>query len=301
MLLGQGILIQAVDIPMVLGWTQDDGAMNAGPAHLIQDEEAMKTSIRNFAPALDDSDFDTLFRLYPVDDFNSPVSSYLRGRDANEPEVSVHYFRVSQIIRELLFTCSSIDFGFEMSKQSTNLDPGTHIYVLNQSMLTPLWKGAGMPYVGVSHGSDTNYIFNGVFPEGTVSDDDEKLSKSMAEKLIRFAATGNPKTVSEESDEYWPQASSSMEENSEMQSLYLQVLGGPLGTGAAKVSITNEAANGTDYDIVNIGDGTEQYLQGYQVGAMGSKQGRLRGDVLAQEKLLERCSFINGLAEKLGV
>lgn len=43
-------------IPIILGWTQDDGAMNAGPAQLVQNEEDMITVIRGFAHALSDDD-----------------------------------------------------------------------------------------------------------------------------------------------------------------------------------------------------------------------------------------------------
>jgi hypothetical protein len=138
----------------VYGWTQDDGAMNAGPAHLIQTEADMKAPILNFASAFDDEDFAKLFSLYPAADFEEQVRKYENGKGDADPEVSVHYFRLSQMLRDMLFTCSSIDFGFEISKQQQSSDfQGVRVYALNQSMLTPLWKGAGMPYVSVSHGS----------------------------------------------------------------------------------------------------------------------------------------------------
>lgn len=66
---GQGMLwvglldgcgLTGLGIAIVLGWTQDDGAMNVGPAHLIQDEGGMKIAIRNFAHSLDDTDFSPL-------------------------------------------------------------------------------------------------------------------------------------------------------------------------------------------------------------------------------------------------
>jgi hypothetical protein len=81
----------------------------------------------------------------------------------------------------------------------------------------------------------------------------------------------------------------------------MQILGGPLGTGAAVVfSEENQAANNSQYAASDVRDDEQQNLQGYQIGAMGSKAAQLRGGILAQEKLLERCSFLNGLAEKLG-
>lgn len=50
----QGKFVKGV--PLVLGWTQDDGATNAGPATAFQTEEDMKTPINNFAHALTDED-----------------------------------------------------------------------------------------------------------------------------------------------------------------------------------------------------------------------------------------------------
>jgi hypothetical protein len=145
-------------IPMVFGWTQDDGALNAGPAHLIQSEADMKAPIRNFASALTEEDFAQLFSLYPVAHFEDRVRDYELEGGPNDPEVSVHFFRLSQILRDMLFTCSFIDFGSSSlsQSQSASADLGStsiYLYILNQSMLTPLWKGAGMPYIGVSHGS----------------------------------------------------------------------------------------------------------------------------------------------------
>jgi hypothetical protein len=130
--------------------------MNAGPAHLIRTEADMKAPILNFASAFDDEDFAKLFSLYPAADFEEQVKSYENGKGDADPEVPVHYFRLSQMLRDILFTCSSIDFGYEISKHNYELSSefqGVRLYTLNQSMLTPLWKEAGMPYVSVSHGS----------------------------------------------------------------------------------------------------------------------------------------------------
>lgn len=48
----------------------------------------------------------------------------------------------------MLFTCSFLDFGYEVTKQSRVLDasfPGVRLYNLNQSMLAPFLKANGMP------------------------------------------------------------------------------------------------------------------------------------------------------------
>jgi hypothetical protein len=275
--------------------------MNAGPAHLFQEEKSMKPAIHRFASSLDDSDFEALFTLYSVADFEDKVRDYNAVKEETDPVVPVHYFRVSQILRDMLFTCSSIDFGYEMSKQAGDLGQSTRLYVLNQSMMAPLLKGFGMPYVGVSHGSDTHYIFNGVYPEGQISESDQALSRKMAETFIRFAATGNPNSPHETDEEDWPAAFGNAAKGSEPQNMLLQIFGGPYGTAAAKISTKDEDSIGSaEYDASDLGN-SQQKLQGYELGGMTSKISRLRNGVVAQEKLLERCAFINGLAEKLGI
>lgn len=109
-------------IPMVFGWVQDDGATNAGPAPTFQTEEDMKTPVRNFGHALTDDDYERLFSLYPTASFEEDVRNYEARRAEDDPVAPVHYFRIARIMRDLLFTCSSIDFGFEMAKQSQNID-----------------------------------------------------------------------------------------------------------------------------------------------------------------------------------
>jgi hypothetical protein len=281
--------------------------MNAGPAQLTSDEEAIKTAIKKFAPALKDEDFNTLFSLYAPADFQSRVDQYETSRRQEDPEVPVHWFRLAQILRDFLFTCSSIDFSYEMTKQSsTHLleTAGARVYVLNQSMLTPLWKGAGMPYVGVSHGSDTNYIFNGLFPESEISESDRDLSATMAAAFIRFAATGNPNHAATKTDEHWPRAFPSLgiSPAPSPESLHVQILGGPLDTGAA---IVHPGASGDAQDATSWISGMTDYLQqvlpDYGMGAMSDGATRGRSQVIAGEKLIERCNFVNSLAEKLGV
>lgn len=273
--------------------------MNAGPAHLVQDEEAIISGIKKFTSSLDDADFDKFLQLYSEDDLKPRVDSYNAAKEASNPDVSVHFYRLSQILRDMLFTCSSIDFASEMNKQSQHVNPnfpGTRLYTLNQSMLAPLFRGAGMPYLGVAHGSDTNYIFNGVFPEGQVSEDDMALSRKMTEMLVRFAATGDPNEPGLGREEYWSQA---FQDDGDVQ---LQVIGGPLGTGPVRlVGRENGARNASLYADDIVADGTQQIIQGYQVGEMGSRTSQLRHDLLAREKLFERCTFVNSLSEKLGV
>ncbi|KAI5920167.1 Alpha/Beta hydrolase protein [Camillea tinctor] len=292
-------------IPIVYGWTQDDGATNAGLAPTFHTEEAMKIPIKSFSHALTDDDYKELFALYPPSDFEEEVQNYQARKAEADPDAPVHYFRVSRILRDILFTCSSIEFGYEMSRQSKAIDPaypGVRLYDLNQTMMTPLFKAVGMPYVGACHGSDTQYIFNGLFPEGEISPEDKELSRSLAGSFINFAHTGNPSFVEDDDSGFrsWPESFPEPEGLGELleagpQKLSLQLIGGPLGTGSCVLSETSTSAEaeGT-MEIPVIMDGTEY-------GEMKSSTLRARQRELERERLFERCAFIGSLFSKLGV
>ena len=152
---------------MVFGWAQDDGVTLSGPANLINSEEDMIIPISPFAPLLEPSDYVELFAHYPASDFDIDVANYEARKEESDPSVSVHFFRLSRIMRDLLFTCSSIDLGFEMARQTRREKKdweGVRLYDLNQTMLAPAAKMGGMPYAGTFHGSDTNYVYNGLLP-----------------------------------------------------------------------------------------------------------------------------------------
>ncbi|KAK7743218.1 hypothetical protein SLS53_004303 [Cytospora paraplurivora] len=301
----------AKGIPAVFGWAQDDGATNAGPASLFQEEEDMKLPIRGFSHALTDDDYNRLFSLYPASDFEEELASYEARKTESDPIVPIHWFRVSRILRDLLFTCSSIDFGYELSRQAKSLNPnfaGVRLYDLNQSMLTPLFKAIGMPYVGTPHGSDYQYISNGVFLEGLVSDEDKVLAESMASSFVHFAYTGDPTIPNHESFGSWPEAfpegqdliASLEAETSGPSIVNLQLIGGPLGTGYCQVRAEAESAKLTEQE----NEGSVQIpidWDGVEFGEMGTSAFEARKKELGRQKLLGRCAFINTLAEKLDI
>lgn len=319
-------------IPTILGWAQDDGATNAGPAHLFTSEESMIPAFHAFTgpSSLTPSDISTLFSLYPESDFTPEYLSYLARKSADDPEAPIHYFRISRMLRDLLFTCSSIDFGYHVSRGSYAEDPdnfaGVRLYTLNQSMLTPLFSRAGMPYLGAVHGSDTNYIFNGVFPEldDACSEEDKELAKEMAGAFVRFAATGDPSSSSKDNQKEgeegweWPEAFGGPELEDgvaakgleELRGLNVHVIGGPVGTGSCKVR-----HHGLVEGQEDLGSMQKPMMgEGVEYGEMGEKDEaeeaaaknpeqvrRRRAAVMEREKLLKRCAFIQTLNEKLGV
>ncbi|KAI0159890.1 Alpha/Beta hydrolase protein [Hypoxylon sp. FL1284] len=300
----QSVLLKAgkvvKGIPMVTGWAQDDGASHAGPAEMFQTEEDMKTPVKDISHRLTDADFEDLFSRYPASDFEKAIARYEVRATPYDPVTPVHYFRASRIMRDMLFTCSSIQFGYEMSKQSRALDagyPGVRLYDMNQSMLTDMFTENGAPYFGPAHGSDTNYIFNGAFPEGKVEEEDQKLSEFFAGSFINFAYTGTPSAVLDGNAKTWPESfpgsgGQSLSGPSEMR---LNVIGGPLGTGSALLT-RNDADAGMQEATAQI-----PLMDSMKVGEMESEDSKARQRELEREKLLERCAYISTLSEKLGV
>ncbi|KAJ2970239.1 hypothetical protein NUW58_g9756 [Xylaria curta] len=287
-------------IPIVYGWSHDDGSGSALPASDYQNEEEMKVAFKPFSHALTDDDFKTLFSLYPASDFETELSNFKCNKRDSDPEVPVHFFRLSRMLRDILFTCSSLSFGYEMSRQSKALDrtfPGVRLYDLNQSMLTPMMATVGLPHMGVCHGSDTHYILNGLFPEGTVEEADQSLARSMTAAFINFAYTGNPTVPGDEHFDQWPESfPENFNEGSIPSSFNLQLVGGPFGTGPGTLKTKDNSYWARFTDAVQIPMGQDM---GY--GEMGSATSQARQQLIEREKLVERCLFIDTLSEKLGI
>jgi len=293
------------NIPIVFGWTQDDGATNAGPAPMFQTEEDMKTPIKNFAHALTDEDYEKLFSLYPASSFEEEVRYYEARKAESDPAAPVHYFRIARIMRDLLFTCSSIDFGYEMARQSSSGDgsfKNVYHYMLNQSMVTPLFRAAGMSWLGPVHGSDLDYLYNNVFPRDTLSKEDSRFSETFLRSFFNFAHTGSPS-----GDGEWHASFTGLEQQrlateSELagpEKLNVQVLGGPTGSGSTSVLKKSPRAAGQEEGSMQIPLGGENVEYGeMESECLGACRDRKRE--LDRENLLERCAFINTLAEKLG-
>ncbi|TGO10983.1 hypothetical protein BTUL_0120g00210 [Botrytis tulipae] len=306
-LMREGRFVKGIN--MIFGWTQDDGAMNVGPGTLIQSEEDMKTSIKSFVYAMTAEQYAKLFDLYSASDFEEELNNYVSQKDSVDPDISVHYFRVSRILRNILFTCSSINFGYHMVKWTQRtMDPtftGVRLYDLNQSALTPQWKGAGMPYVKVSRGSDNNYLFNGVFPEGQLTEEDEEISEMMARSLVNFAYIGNPinTSLSQKQFDEWPESYGKVEMgDTKLESFKIQVIGGPHGTGP--VLLTDEDnSDSIKRNLENENIGTRQrVLPGAdEFRSMGAAKEAERKRLIEQEKLFQRCKYIDSLADTLDV
>ncbi|KAI0135021.1 Alpha/Beta hydrolase protein [Daldinia grandis] len=293
------------NIPMIFGWAQDDGAANVESATAIQREEDMKNLMKKFSHSLTDEDYEALFSHYPPSAFEEDLHNYEARRGDSDPVMSIHYFRVSRILRDILFTCPSIDFGYAISRHSIAVNPmfsGVRLYDLNQSMLTPIFKAAGMPYMGAAHGSDTNYIFNGLFPEGHVSEADQELSRSVATSFINFAYTGDPTYADDNGLMSWPESFEEIEYQNTAPELgpsriNLQLIGGPLGTATC---FLHKEANAVNLSP-ETGSMQVPLVADVRFREMESADSRERQRKLEHEDLFERCAYINTLNEKLRV
>ncbi|KAK8045392.1 hypothetical protein PG993_005416 [Apiospora rasikravindrae] len=294
-----------VKVPIVLGWTHDDGATNAGLVTEFHTEADIKTSIRSFAHALTDDDYATLFALYPPSGFEAEVHNYEARKAAPDPTVSVHYFRASRILRDLLFTCSSLDFASELSKRSDPSSPlpGVRLYDLNQSTVTPLLRtAAGMTWLsGAVHGSDIDYLYNNMFPRETLADVDLALSDRLLAAFLNFAYAADPNGAGAAAPS-WPEAFPSIHNGGSFSrakpAVNVQLIGGPWGTGNCHLSADTSAGEGSF--AAEQMDMQHPMVDSTKYGEMGEESLQQGQRELERDRLLERCGFINTLAEKLG-
>lgn len=257
----------------------------------------MIAPIAHFAPLLEPRDYKALFAHYPASDFEADVANYEARKEEADPSVSVHFFRVSRIMRDLLFTCSSIDFGFEVARQTRGEKKdweGVWLYALNQTILTPMLKMGGMPYAGAIHGSDTNYIFNGLSPELPIGDEDMRLSQEFSTAFLNFAHTGNPNGEGGLGGNWLPVFGDEghFVDIGEHREMNIEVVGGPYGSGS--VALRDDESNVR-------GEGSlEEQSQDTDYAAMDSPAIHIKKAKLESEKLFQRCRYIKSLDEKLG-
>lgn len=282
----------------MMGWTQNDGSMQVAPPNLVTTEEEMIPTIKQWVYGIDQSQISQLFNLYPAPDFEDEKIAFEAAHPAS-PGVAVHWFRLSQMMRDILFTCPSIDFvhynahySKSQGKQQSSTED-SYLYAFNQTLFSPLLEAGGMPHLGVCHGSDTNYVLNGVWPEaeavGGMSAEDVTLSSSFSASLLRFAYGETPGLDDSLNSHKWLQ-------NSMPGDVGIEIVGGP-NPGSVVLRNDEDGAAG-----IADGVGAHEYVEGEQefvYGTMGNKQNASRTKTVGKERLLERCAFINTLTKAL--
>ena len=242
----------------------NDGAWYAQPT--ITDDASVLASFRTFVLGLSESSLQSLLRLYPESDFTHLVRP---GEDA-----TAQYYRAAQINRDIWFTCPVIDFTWQYARHG-NAD--VRIYDMNQTRFAPVFQQIGVPQWRVSHLSDIPYLMNENVTFGGDNDwPQEALSALMSGSAAAFAHTGDPTSSRGQVLGFWPTAYAGQTGevlNSDYpEELNLYVIGGPYGTGAAR-------------------------LIPQQTHTRFSK----REQALAWEKVIDRCHFINSIHAEIGV
>ncbi|KAL1965748.1 hypothetical protein VTN77DRAFT_5248 [Rasamsonia byssochlamydoides] len=241
-----------------MGWNENDGSLFAGtnPTTVTTDQDIASVLLSTY-PALTNQTISRLLELYPRRDFPAEPAP-LRGFN-----VSGEYFRASEMLRDIQFTCPSIAFGHAV----TQFGSAAWLYDLNQTALSSIFDQFGATWFGVSHISDVPYVFDnhpGHLLNWTASD--QALAKKVSGSWIAFAATGNPShsTTTTNVLQDWPVAfdfdSSRRADNKNPAEVTVYVIGGP-SPGAQH--ITNNS------------------------------HGERKTGVLAVEDILRRCAFIN--------
>lgn len=156
---------------------------------------------------------------------------------------------------------------------------------LNATRLTPYWHALGLPW-GVSHLSDIAYFFNAELPWiGDNGKDAMAMSKQYAGSFASFANSGDP--VGEAAGgtfAKWPPAYAEAEENDKFAVL---IIGGPYGTSPAITGPTEEETDNEKLELKKRGRRPGEWVLEMEEGDAAM--------ALGQEKLVERCDYINSL------
>ena len=263
-----------------------------------------------------------MLSLYPASDFNAEATVYNQGKSESDT-LTAQFFRLSRIVRDLIFTCPSFDFAHQLLKHPPiGRDfSSVRVYDINQSVLLPVWSVSGMPYAGVSHASDIAYVFNGVFPEGRMAEPDLDLAHSMSSSLIAFAYTGEPTIIAPGDDvaKEWPpvfDGSASRSDDLMPASFSALIAGGPYGTN--EVTVSKQLLGGNSHARGHRATSGENASSGFyelfdplrlsqklvtsvlDYGFMKSSDSHIQQQLVEQEQLIERCAFMNSLADAQG-
>ena len=208
---------------------------------------------------------DQLLSLYPVEEFKAQVT--------RNSSLTAYWYRASRIFRDIGLACPAYNLTYEISLQTRN---PTHLFVLNSTRLQPVWDATNHPYFRVGHSSDIPYFFN----EAVLGADNSKSALQFSAEVSRsfstFATLGNPSTPVFD----WPVAWTGQAGGNPT----ILVIGGPYGSGPVTL--------GQGHDAAAARRGLPIY--GRSVSFAGnSTLAEQRSMALAEEKLVERCAFIN--------
>ena len=249
-------------ISLIVFWNEDDGSQFLPSS--INSEAAVEAF---FSGRFGNSTRDQLLSLYPVEDFEA------QAQVLKNSTITAQYYRASRIQRDYNFACPSLNLTYEFSRQSTN---HTYVWTLNSTRSQPVWDSLNHSEWQIAHTSDVSYFFNEYLAGGDNSKSALELSAKVSSSFSAFATFGDPSTP----DFDWPVAWSGQSGGNAT----VFVVGGPYGYGPATLGPTQSAAAGRALSA--NGRNATLYYQ--------------RSEALAQEKLVERCAFIDTIGPVLG-
>ncbi|CAK1362508.1 unnamed protein product [Cercospora beticola] len=242
-LIAQG---RMADVALILGWTAQDGVPFATGNNITAQE-----FMRHYLPALEPPTVDKVLELYPASDFRP---SY---RPNGTISLSVEDYRAAQVMRDVAFTCSAVDFAQGLSRiQSAGNQ--VFLYEFNQTIFTPNLENDGRFGWGVIHSSDIAYVFDNLdiylkpdsrLKKVNITEVDRSLAHQVSGAWSSFATSLKPSIEGKETLQGWMPA---------------QFADGNLGT----------------YVIGGSSQGP-------------SEEGSSARESVLKERLLERCKFWN--------
>ena len=255
-------------ISTIAAWTADDASIFVPP--FINSEA---TVFALYSRSFSDSTVDKILSLYPVEDFEAQV--------IESQNLTAQWYRASRIYRDLNMACPSLNITREISLQS---NVSTYLFAVNSTRLQPVWDSMDQSQYQIAHVSDIPYIFNQAIEGGDNSNSAMKFSAQVCRTLPAFATSGDPGTSLFD----WPVAWKEGEEDAN-----IFVMGGPYGAGPATVGPNHRAVANQPCAI---------HGRSMRVAAqspLGEKPSAddQRSDALAQERLMERCAFIDSITE----
>ncbi|KAJ5090261.1 carboxylesterase [Penicillium argentinense] len=167
------------NIDVITGWTQNDQSFFTPST--IKTESDIADYLSASLPNLSKKNIQNALSLYPASSFSGIPSE----------NVSAQFFRASQVCRDCQFTCTSLHF-VQMNNKYSDSTTSNYIYVLHQTIFSPLFAEQVTSYLGDSHFSDIPYVFNETTTRYSflASPSDIGLSSQMSGSWASFAASG---------------------------------------------------------------------------------------------------------------
>ena len=260
-------------ISLIAFWNQDDGSQFVPP--FINSEDAVKNFLaRQYGNATRDQ----LLSLYPVEDFEA------QAQEVNNT-MTAEYYRAARIQRDYSFACPSINLTYEIARQDTNQ---TYLWFLNTTRSQPIWDAQNHSEWQIAHTSDVCFMYNEEIEGGDNSKSAMQLSAQVSRSYSAFATFGSPSTA----DFDWPVAWSGQGGGNAT----VFVVGGPYESGTATLGTSRAAASYYQRSKALLAQLplVESAFKGWDVTSDDQ-----RSEALAQEKLVERCTFIDTIPPKV--